>query len=239
MGFNIFEPDTGLKEDYDGTIVDASFVQGDNLGWSLQLTILADDGDEITPKFSLGAKSGFTSYDGGETVQGPSPTTKLKESTSFYKFMNQCAKAGAAEDMKNRSDTLYDERGPLHAKFWVGFRFHFDVIMDKTARRPNDETGQWDLVRDATGAVVGAPISIPTRYLGIGSVDNGHQSSLMDNADLETITHLASITDDFTSFAQAVLDMKDSHGQPMAKNKTIMGKLNQKWYEELRGGVSV
>ena len=240
MPFDPFIGDTGLKDDYDGTIDSALFVQSDQGSWQLQLVIKADDGEEPVIKLGIGAKSGFTSYDGGESVQGPSTESRFNSSTGYFKFLNAAMRCGAAEELKTRSARLYDDHGPMHANSWVGLRFHFDVIYDLNANRPNDETGKWEKIKDEQGNVVGAPVITPTKYLGVAeSLPANGQGSLMDNADLEKLTTAAQSSESYSQFAMMVMELIDADGNPMAKNKTVMSRLaDQTWYEGLRSGVN-
>ena len=238
MPFDIFTPDSGLKDDYDGTITSALFVQNDDASWACQIVVSADDGEDPNPfKFSIGKKSGFSSVDGGESVVGPKPETKFNENTAYWKFLKHCMAAGAADEMRKRSDTLYDGRGPCHAHFWDGLRFHFDVIMDKTARQMNDETGKFEPIRDEiTGEIVGRAVSVPTKFLGVAATTSS-TPTLMDAADLAIITQCALDSATHQDFMQNVIALKDSDDQPMAKNRAVIAKLaDKRWYDELRAG---
>jgi len=238
--WDIFEPDRGLKDDYDGTIDSALFIQNEDASWACQIVVKADDGEDPQPYvLSLGPKSGFSSVDGGEVVSGPKPETKINENTAYWKFLKRCMTAGAGEEMRKRSDTLYEGRGPLHAHFWDGLRFHFDVIIDKSARTKDEETGKWGPVKDElTGEVVGRAVSIPTKFLGVGSsLQSASTPSLMDAADRATLISVAKESEDHAAFMQAVLAVKDSNDQPMAKNRAVMSRIADKeWFEELRAG---
>jgi hypothetical protein len=232
MPYDPFAPDTGLKEDFDGVIESALFVQNDSAAWQLQLVIKADDGDEITPKYNLGAKSGVVSYDGGETVSPPRPNFKFNNNVSYWKFMQQCFEAGAGDVLRERSEGLYDNQGPFHANLWKGLRFHYDVIMDTTAREPDpDKEGSWRAVPG------GRAVMIPTKYLG-SSVTVNAQPSLMDAADEEAVKVAARMSDSWKDFAETVSQITDANGQPLAKNRAVMAQLaDQSWYESLKAGV--
>ena len=141
--FNLLDgPDTGLKEDYNGTIASAMFTQntqGTNQNYSLQLVVDADDGEQAIIR--LGVGKSWSSYDGGETVVGATSTARFHQSTAYWRFITAANTSGAGEEMAKRNEA-YGLLGPCHANFWVGMRFHFDVAIDHNAQTQN-ETGQW------------------------------------------------------------------------------------------------
>lgn len=235
MGWDIFSGDTGLFEG-DATITSALFVQNEDSSWSAQVVIEGDDGTEDVRKLSLGGKSGFASYDGGETIQGPRADSKFHVKSGYQQFITRCLKAGGEEEMRTRSNRLYDGKGPLYAAFWTGLRFRFEVVNDLTAQRKNDETGKWESYMDEDGNVVGKPMSVPVEYLGVKEVGGSNQASLMDAADEVKLQIAATESDTYAEFAQKVMELTDAEGKPMAKNRTVMAKLaDQKWFEELKG----
>lgn len=228
MPFDIFQPDTGLKDDYDGTIESALFVQQDSGAYAAQLVVAADDGEEAIIK--LGVGKNWSSFDGGETISGATTTTRFNNRTAYSRFLTAAMNSGAGDDLRERSEKLYSGLGPCHANFWVGLRFHFDVFIDRDAQRFNEETKKWEKDPD------GRPYVSPTKYLGTGSTHTATAPTLMDAADLELVRGLAETSDDYQSFCQAVIGAQDSTGNPMAKNKTVMAKLaDQGWYAELKG----
>ncbi len=230
--FNLLDgPDTGLKEDYTGTITSALFVQnttGSNPNYSLQLVIAADDGDE--PIIKLGCGKNWTSYDGGETIQGASSTQRFNHNTSYWRFITAANKAGAAEEMEKRNQA-YDLHGPSHANFWVGMRFHFDVEIDMNAQT-QDETGKWVKVEG------GRPYATVTKYLGCDESTPSGQTSLDGLADIGQLTELAKNSDTHQAFMTAVSAARGIDNEPLIRNREIVVKIaDEKWYEDLKAGV--
>jgi hypothetical protein len=254
-----FKGDSGLKDDYDGTVTTAEFVQGQRGGYSLELTIADEDQDETTIR--LGVGSGWVSLDGGETVENEgSGKARFNERTGYQRFIGAAMKSGGAEVLRQRSNDEYAGRGPMHAALWNGLQFHFDVV-HVPGQRPNGE-GVWE---DVEG---GIPTVLPTKYLGegapqqvssagVGDAKTGRAStkanpsatqtnsgtagtSASGSLDihpkvLEEMTSLAH-TLDYGSWVDQVMMMKDDGGTPLAKNRPLMIKLgDESWYEELRG----
>jgi hypothetical protein len=70
--FDPYAGSSGLKDDFDGVIVDAwAELDTQNAGnrTNAWLKILADDGEEVSNRYGLG--SDWASYDGGETIEHP------------------------------------------------------------------------------------------------------------------------------------------------------------------------
>lgn len=231
MPYDPFQPDTGLKEDFDGVIESALFRQNDQAAWQLQLVIHADDGEDVTPTFNLGAKSGVVSYDGGETISPPRPNFKFNQNVGFSKMMKTyMAVPGAADVLYDRSNKLYDGLGPFHANLWVGLRFHWDVIMDLEGRRMDEDTKEFKKVPG------GVAVMVPTEFLGVATTTSA-TPTLMDFADLEQVASIAKTSGSWKEFAEAVSQIKDAHGQPLAKNPQFAAQLGDVgWYESLKVG---
>jgi hypothetical protein len=257
-----FKPGTGLKDDYDGTVKEAEFVQTQQGSWALNLTIEAEDGDSPELRLGVGGKaSGWTSFDGGETIENEGKArATFNERTGYARFIGAAMKSGAEDVLRSRSTELYGGRGPMNAGLWVGLAFHFEVV-HVPSQRP-DEEGTW---KDVEG---GIPTVLPVKYLGdsvpqpgksagTGDVKTGRastkgnpgssqstQSSLTNSEsglpaihhqDLIILHQLANDLD-YGSFVDQVMTLKDQGGVSMTRNKAVMAKLgDESWYEELKG----
>lgn len=243
-----FKGDTGLKDDYNGTITTAEFTQGQRGNWNLHLVITAEDGDEVEQNYSVGgADKGWTSYDGGETIEGPSQKARFHDRSTVQQFIYAAMAAGAEDELRNRSQTLYGSRGPFHAALWQGLSFHWDVVKEKQ-NRP-DEQQQWhevevDVMRPTKflgtsgGRSPRTPANQTTAQGGTGSnAPTQAPSSNGSDADTDTIIlkGLARTATDHGHFADLVMEAADSAGEPFLKNKPVMKQLAQKeWFEALR-----
>jgi hypothetical protein len=240
-----FKGDTGLKDDYDGTITAAEFLQDQRSKWTLQLTVHADDDEEPGIRLGLFGDT-WTSYDGGETVEGPTKKATFDARSAYHRFMAAAMKAGAEDELRDRSNDIYGGRGPMHAALWVGLRFHFDVI-NVPGNRQN-EAGEW------VKAEGGIPVVLPTKFLGTASApsatsaaptsspastttpaaqSNGAGSDIHPD-DLAVLkVHASSL--EYAAFADKVMTLNGQDGQSMLKNKPVMAALaNKDWYESLK-----
>lgn len=164
--FDEFKTTTGLKDDYDGTIVDAFFGKpqsgGDNLMAFLKVT--ADDGDEVELRYGLGAD--WESYDAGKTVEHPRDKY-FNNRTAWAKFFTTAMKVGAKDEIGRRREGL-EFRGPKDSRLFLGMRFHFNVETEHMTLPQRDELGQPK--RDERGQIltqeVDVPRTMPTKYLG-------------------------------------------------------------------------
>jgi hypothetical protein len=240
-------PDSGLKEDFTGTIFEAEWVQGQRGGYSLQLKILADDEEVV--QVNLGAGKDWVSYDGGESVKGPGPRAKFNERSGMWRWISAAVKAGAGDELKRRDRERFNGKGPLYAAVWLGLRFHFDVVKEP-GDRP-DEKGEWKPVEG------GIPAIRPVKYLGSGEESEketpkvetqkltrtkrpaptttpSNGADISEN-DLEILKGLATRHNDYGQFADAVMETEDSAGVVFAKNRNVMMRLSrEEWFEELR-----
>jgi len=233
---DLFTPDTGLKENFDGTITDATWAQSDlGAGFGLALTIDADDGDLAFVR--LGAGRDWISVDGGVTlVNETNRNARFNERSGYWRWIAAAMKAGANTDLQQRSKERFNGEGPLHAEFWVGYRFHFDVV-NEPGRRP-DEQGNW---HDVEG---GIPAIRPVKYLGRESAQspsqptttatNGNDSDISET-DMINLKVLAKQHDDYGKFADAVMETVSENGEPFFKVRNVMTAIARKeFYETLR-----
>ena len=242
-----FTGDSGLKDDYDGVIVESEFEQSERGNWQLHIKVAADDGDEVEYRYSVGGKDkGWTSYDGGETIQGATPKSKFHDNSGYQQFIYKVMDTEAADELRERSASLYERRGPFHAALWMGLRFHWDVVTEK-GRRAN-EAGDWE-ERDVQ-------VSRPTKFLGVTSLEGGQPKPAKSNitpmptqaqtpstngaveiseGDLKILTRLAVTNDTHEAFVDAVMEASGANGESFLKNKPVMKAVGKKdWYESVR-----
>lgn len=159
--FNPYKPGSGLKDDFDGTIVDGVFTTDPQTGnTSIILMVQADDGDEWPGRYGTG--SGWESYDAGVSVKHPGGQRQLFNAQSAYSdFMQHAWDSGAKDDMLERIKTV---GGPTVAANWNGMRFHWEV-MERPIRRPEDREDGSRVWIDAT-----TPRTLPAKYLGMAGI---------------------------------------------------------------------
>lgn len=240
--YDPFKGDTGLKDDWDGVVISGEFVQQTGGNYALVLTNQADDGD--MPEVRLGCGKGWTSYDGGETVEGASTKPRFHVMTAIQKFYTDAIAAGAGEELMKRNREL-NNRGPFTAGLTVGMRFHWEVVNEPGQRNVD---GVWT---DVEGGIARLKV---TKYLGTvdapaaGHVQpspsgapsttpasNGSSTSTEINpTDIQTLTQLAK-SHPYGDFTDEVMSTKDSSGSVFLKNKPVMALLgDEAWYEGLR-----
>lgn len=132
-----FHLDTGLKDDYDGTVIDEWFGTTDNAGDTLFLflKIAADDGEEVERRYSCG--DGWQTFDGGVTAEHA--TRKFFQNNSNIGLLvTRAFSIGAEEQLRKRSAEL-NNLGPKHAKLWHGFRGHWNVESETFKIKDRDE----------------------------------------------------------------------------------------------------
>lgn len=243
-----FTGDSGLKDDYDGTITTAEFEQSERGNWQLRLVVSADDGEEVPYLYSVGGKDkGWQSFDGGETIQSPSAKSRFHVNSAMQKLIDRVmAIPEASEVLRERSATTFDHRGPFHAALWLGLRFHWDVVTEKQ-NRPKEGTDEWE-ERDVQ-------VSRPTRFLGeakgkvsgsTGTANststpaspstNGNTSTDITEEDLKLLTRLAATNETYEEFVDAAMDATGSNGETFLKNKPVMKLVSKKdWYASVKG----
>lgn len=160
--YDPFKGDTGLKENYDGTIVDAWFGTDSNYndGNTLlaYMKVAADDGEEVELRYPCGPDWG--SFDGGETAEHPRGESKgFSTNVAYYQFFAEALNVGADEELRGRSKGVGGGKGPRAAVIWKGLRFHFDLHREtkKFKDRTSGEMVEREVVR-----------TLPTAFLGTG-----------------------------------------------------------------------
>lgn len=153
-----FHQDTGLKDDYDGEIIDSWFAKDPayNNGQTLQfyMKIAADDGEEVEVRYACGDQ--WDSFDGGQTAEHASKKFFNKQST-YGVLVQHAFEAGAEDVMRERSSKGRMDGdmplGPRAAELWKGLRFHMSVVTTDRKIRGED---------------VSTSKAFPDKYLGIG-----------------------------------------------------------------------
>jgi hypothetical protein len=187
--FNPYKPGSGLKDDFDGTIVDGVFTTDPQTGnTSIIIMVQCDDGDEWPGRYGCGG--GWESYDGGATVRHPGGQRQLFNAQSAYSdYMQHAWDAGGKDDMLARIKSV---GGPTVGANWNGMRFHWEV-MERPIRRPEDREDGSRVWVDAT-----VQRTLPVKYLGT-SRGVSEQPQLLSSA-----TPATSATDDPLSVLDAV-----------------------------------
>lgn len=245
--YDPFKPDTGLKDDFDGTVITEEFKQSDYGNYGLVLTVEADDGEVIELR-PLGCGKDWKSVDGGESVEGPSAKSTFHVNTGMSDWISFAMKAGAEEELRRRSKDEFSGRGPMHAGLWHIMRFHFDVVEQK-ANRQNRETKEWE---EVTVNVVR-----PTKYLGTAtevkssgtpspstaSTSSVSQTAFHSNGanttihptDLATLQTLAQ-QHPFTKWVDKAMMLKGVDGELLLRNNAVKAMLSsEEQYNSLRG----
>jgi hypothetical protein len=241
--YDPFKFDTGLKDDYDATIITEEFKQSDYGNFGLVLTVEADD-EEVIELRPLGCGKDWRSVDGGETVEGPSAKSRYHASAGISAFIAAAMKCGAEDELRRRSNEEFDGRVPFCAGLWHGLRFHWDVLEEK-ANRQNRETKEWEEV------VVN--VVRPTKYLGTasaspavsttpsarsvtttGAPSNGAATSIHPT-DLAALTALAT-QHPFMEWVDKAMMLKGVDGELLLRNNAVKAMLSsEEQYNSLRG----
>lgn len=232
--FDPYKPGTGLKDDFDGTIVDSNFTTDPQTGrCSLILMVQADDGDEVPQRYGCG--SDWDTFDGGETVRHPKgERTLFSNQTAYSDFMVHAMEAGAREVMYQR---LRDGLGPRAAANWHGLKFHWEVLPRPTRTR-NDETGEWE------NTTINR--TLPTKFLGadgqgtlpvdgtVAAAPSADPLSGVDPVIKAKVVKAAKESDSYTAFIDAMLGLSDGDGTPIMEIPEIgQAVADEDWYNRL------
>lgn len=118
-----FDTDKGIRDDYDGTVRDAFFQVNEQGRTNLVLIVLADDGEEVEARYSVGQD--WASFDGGVTVEHPSKS-KIRADSQLATLVERAMMSGAEAVIRQRS-AENGGFGQRTAKLWPGLKFHWDV----------------------------------------------------------------------------------------------------------------
>lgn len=161
--YNPFAGESGLKDDWDGVIVDAWFATNPqyNAGQSLLLHLkIQEEGgseDEVEQRYATGPDWG--SYDGGDTAEHPKGDKKgFNNQTAYYALIAAAMEAGAEDEMRARSAAT-GGAGPKRADMWKGLAFHWEVHTEKKSVPDDENPGKRkDIEVNRT---------LPTKFLGV------------------------------------------------------------------------
>lgn len=163
--YDPFKGESGFKDDYDGTIVDAYFDPGD-LGTQLILKINADDGEEVESRYACGGTD-WTTYDGGETVEHPKGNTKgFNKNSKMFRLIDAAMSCGGDAETTLRARAQQGPvkdgvpLGPKSAAIWKGLKFHW-----MNEEKPYEFKDRQDETKTVKGVAV---VSLPKAYLGEG-----------------------------------------------------------------------
>jgi hypothetical protein len=234
-------PDSGLKEGpFDGVIYKAEFAQGQSGRWSLQLEILADDEDVV--KVALGVGNDWASYDGGETIQGPSSRKKFSDRSGMWRWISAANQAGAVGELKRRDVEDFHGKGPLTAAIWHGLKFTFDQVKEP-GDRPNAE-GVWVAVEGGIPAI--RPVKFipetentevpkaakPAKSAKPTSTASNGANGLSEDQE-QHLVDIAQIASNYNDFSERV--MEGVHGWDAGVKREVFLKMaDESWYEGLK-----
>lgn len=242
--FNPYKPGSGLKDDFDGTIVDGLFAADPQTGnTSIILMVSCDDGDEWPGRYGTG--SGWESYDAGVSVRHPGGTRQLFNAQSAYSdFMQHAWDAGAKDDMLGRIKSV---GGPTVGANWNGMRFHWEVL-ERPIRRPVDnEDGSrtWkDEVINRTLPVkylgmVGVQEQLPTSgtVAGAGSVGSSADPlTVLDAVTAGKVRQAAKDAASYEQFIDKMLGLTNNSGTPIMDFVEIgTAVADREWFNALHG----
>jgi hypothetical protein len=165
-----FDTDKGVKDDYDGIIVEAYFQAGEQGDTNLVLKKAADDGDVVEDRYRIGQD--WASFDGGETVEHPS-RSKIRSDSQLAILVERAMGSGAEDVIRERS-IANGRKGQRTAALWPGLRFHWDV-----------EAKPYSFTSQRTGEEVSGTSykSYPSKFLGVEEIVD----SPVDNGSGETV----------------------------------------------------
>lgn len=180
-----FTYDKGIKDDYDGVILDAWFgvPEGGGDRVNLMLKKLADDGEEVEDRYPVGAD--WASFDGGKTVEHPTKG-RLRNDSGVAELMTRAFDAGAEDVIRERS-AANEHLGPKSSQVWPGLKFHWEVV-SKPYSFKDQKTGE--MIEGTSNR------SYPTKYLGLSdatATSSTASSTGGDNSAASTADPLASV----------------------------------------------
>lgn len=165
--FDPYAPGTGLKDDFDGTIMDTTMfvkVEGQQ-NMAFQLQVRADDGEEVEQRYGVGGE--WMTYDGGKTVEHPKGHNRQFNGQTAYSQLIVNALMTEARELFYAANRNHDNRGPQYAEVWHGLRFHFKIVEVDGQQRievsdeAGNKTGEFEWVARKQNRM------FPTAFLGI------------------------------------------------------------------------
>lgn len=167
--FDPYAPGTGLKDDFDGTIMDTTMfvkVEGQQ-NMAFQLQVRADDGEEVEQRYGVGGE--WMTYDGGKTVEHPKGHNRQFNGQTAYSqlIVNALMTGPEARELFYAANRNRDNRGPQYAEVWHGMRFHFKIVEVDGQQRvevqdeAGNKTGEFEWVARKQNRM------FPTAFLGM------------------------------------------------------------------------
>jgi hypothetical protein len=182
-----FDTDPGIKDNYVGTIIDASFQPGER-GTSLQLRTLAEDGAEVVSFYSIGAD--WQSYDGGETIEHATKE-KVRADSQLATLVDRAMKCGAEKEIRARSDAN-GKLAQKTSKLWPGLTFHW-IVVGKPYDFKDRETGE-----QVTGTTLR---QYPDEFIGVGDIPATNSDTTTEAAPKPPDEILAMLTENANSMS--------------------------------------
>jgi hypothetical protein len=238
---SLWELESDIFTDYEGTITEATFKFGE-FGGQFSITLDEIDGRNGSPTWeNYRLPPGWESNDGGETIERVSGDGKgITKGSQYGRFL--AAVAGCEGAM----DALGLE-APVNASAWIGSRFHFEVT----------EAGKgkpYDFTNEAGEKVkgVGKDKNYPTVFVGKDSASvqastsgsengNGKVDSLSvlftlnDPVAQEKIKELAKELSHKDWFPAAYKVVTEAGGSPTSHGDLITAMGSRGLYESLGG----
>lgn len=262
-----FDPlagESGLLEDFDGTVVDSYFAIGQ--GNSADRTFLflkctTDNPDTTETDLRFGVGPDWASFDGGETVEHPQNKRTFNNQTAIIELFQTALTCGAEDVLRERLKA--DPEAHKSAAFWKGLAFHWNVKSETKKMKDRDSGQMQDVVINRT---------LPTKFLGVvegesgggatavtpsgsgqaaaptatssetatetpGTAGNAAEGVDSLPADLTAQIRLLAQNNDFSSFVDEVMGLTDQNNAPIIKVPGVMKALSDEaWYNQLKAG---
>lgn len=163
--FDPFRGDTGLKDDFDGYVADGHWATDPRNTRDPQalfgyLTIQADDGEEVEPRYSTGA--GWSSFDGGHVAEHEKDNERRRGfnvNTGYFEVFSTAMNVGAEDEMRRRSTQELQGQGPRAIDgLWKGLKFHWEVKTETRKIRDRDTQEEREITTNRL---------LPTAFLGV------------------------------------------------------------------------
>ncbi len=245
--WNPFTPGTGLKDDFDATIIRGQFVPDpQSTRVTLKLWLDCDDGEEYELRLGLG--NDWDTFDGGDSVKHPKGDRQLfHHNTQYSDFIVHAMNAGAQDAMFAHNKN-YNDMGPRFAAFWVGFRFHFNVLQRPSSKR--SEKVNEDGTKEVTWEDIEVGRVLPTKYLGIaGDVvvgtdaaapsapTNSDPLAVLDQISQGKVRAAAKSAADYGAFIDLMLALTDNNDVPIMDYDDVQRAVaDESWYAALHTG---
>lgn len=221
--FDPFQTSSGLKDDYDGVIVDAWFAKdasakGDLASRLQWFVVIQPDDQEAVEEVRYPCGNEWETYDGGGTADHPKGDRQLfNKATKYGRFVTAAMNSGAEDQIRARF--AEDGQTPRHAQWLTGYKFHFArENEDKSFKNEQGETVQYT---DTT--------LLPRKFLGfdadIASTDQEpKQVDVMDSVSDETANSIRTAAHDMDYSAWVDHCLELTGVRQSAKLVTALGR---------------